>query len=342
MKKKQFIHTLSAGDTVECYFIVTKAERKLSRAGTPYWDIHVQDATGSLPAKIWHPLSSSIAEIPKESFVSVKAVVESYNNALQLKIDALDILSDSLIDELDMSDFVRSSQYPIEHMWNELIALCTEVFTHKPFYTFVIDFFSSTDIRNALECATAAKSMHHAYKGGLLEHMLSVAQLCRRLSAHYPQIDEQMLVAGALFHDIGKIVELEGFLVTEYTTQGKLLGHITQGIELITPYMQNAQLEESLQMHLKHLILSHHGLLEFGSPKTPQTAEAFLLHYADNIDAKMEMFRSAFDAIAPSEEAWVKTYTLGELFHPIATSVYETEVKKDDEEYIQAEQHSLL
>ena len=241
-----------------------------------------------------------------------------------------------------MTHFIRSSQYPIEHMWNELIALCIEVFTHKPWHTFVIDFFSTPHIMKLLQSAPAAKSMHHAYKGGLLEHMLSVAKLCRLLSSHYPQIDEQMLVAGALFHDIGKIVELEGFLTTEYTNQGKLLGHITQGIDLITPYMQNAQLEESLQTHLKHLILSHHGFLEFGSPKLPQTAEAFLLHYADNIDAKMEIFRSVFEKVEASEESWAKIYNIGDLFHPIATSVFESKAKEKEFPHTEKQQFSLL
>ncbi|MDE7469666.1 MAG: HD domain-containing protein [Desulfovibrionaceae bacterium] len=342
MKKKQFIRDMSVGATIECYFIITKAEKKLSKANTPYWDIQLKDATGVISAKIWHPVSSTILEIPKESFVSIKALVESYNGALQLKIESLDVLLDSLIEELDMGDFVPSSQYPIEHMWNELIALCTEVFTHKPWYTFTIDFFSTPEIMKTLRYASAAKSMHHAYRGGLLEHMLSVANLCRRLAAHYPEIDEQLLVAGALFHDIGKIVELEGFLTTEYTTEGKLLGHITQGVELITPYMQKANVEKELQIQLKHLILSHHGYLEFGSPKVPQTAEAYLLHHADNIDAKMEIFRSLFSDIEPSEEAWKRVHNMGDLFHPISTSVFEEKMKSAEEQHINKEQLSLL
>lgn len=341
MNKKQYINVMSSGDTIECYFLISKAERKLSKANTPYWDITLQDATGSIPAKIWHPVSTTVIELPKESFVHVKGIVESYNNALQLKIDGLHILSTSDIEALQLCEFVPSSQYSIEEMWNELCTLCREVFTHKPWYTFVTEFFSTPHIMEALQYSTAAKNMHHAYKGGLLEHMLSVAQLCRRLALHYPQIDEQMLVAGALFHDIGKIVELQGLLTTEYTTEGRLLGHITQGIELITPYMQSAQLEEALQIHLKHLILSHHGCLEFGSPKLPQTAEAFLVHYADNIDAKMEIFRRAFATTPPDEEAWSKVYGIGDMFHPRATAVFERRNTTHIEES-QKEQLSLL
>lgn len=342
MKKKQFIQSMSNGDAVECCFLVTKAEKKISKANTPYWDVLLQDATGAMPAKIWHPVSANIIDLSKESFVFITGIVETYNNALQLKIERLETFTERALQDIEVTEFVRSSIYPIEGMWNELIALCTDVFTYKPWYSFTINFFSDEQIMEKLKRAVAAKSMHHAYRAGLLEHMLSVAKLCKELSNHYPQIDAQMLVAGALFHDIGKLVELEGLLTTEYTTEGKLLGHITQGIELITPFMQEAQLDEALQIHLKHIILSHHGYLEYGSPKLPQTAEAFLVHYADNIDAKMEMFRSIFANVNESEEAWAKLYGLGDIFHPIHTSVFETMIQEDDEKNTSIQQLSLL
>ena len=162
---------------------------------------------------------------------------------------------------------------------------------------------NDAELAPAFRVCPAAKSVHHAYAGGLLEHSLGVFRLCRRLADQYPELDRQTLLAGALFHDIGKIREFSGGLVNDYTDEGRLIGHLELGIEMLEPFWRKAGLEPGLVRHLKHLILSHHGEPEYGAVRLPQTAEALVLHYADNIDAKMAQCRSLFAALE-GDEGW--------------------------------------
>lgn len=163
--------------------------------------------------------------------------------------------------------------------------------------------FRDEELAAAFRVCPAAKSVHHAYVGGLLEHSLGVFKLCRRLADQYAELDRQTLLAGAIFHDIGKIREFSGGLVNDYTDEGRLIGHLELGIEMLAPFWRKAGLEEGLVRHLKHLILSHHGEPAFGAVRLPQTAEALVLHYADNIDAKMAQCRGLF-AIFDAGEGW--------------------------------------
>ena len=165
---------------------------------------------------------------------------------------------------------------------------------HAPWKLFVRSVLEDERVRLRLPAAPAAKSVHHAYVGGLLEHMLSVAGLCLRMADHYPELDRQMLCAGALLHDIGKLEEMSGGLVNEYTDAGRFLGHIAQGLIMMEPHLAASGLEPALALHFRHLIASHHGEPEYGSPRQPATAEAFALHYADNIDAKLAQWRALF------------------------------------------------
>jgi 3'-5' exoribonuclease len=176
-------------------------------------------------------------------------------------------------------------------MLADIEALCDEVFTHKPWKKFVRSVLNDKRIRPLLLRAPAAKSMHHAYAGGLLEHLLSVAGLCMHMADHYPDMDRQALLAGALLHDIGKIDEMGGMLTTEYTDEGRFLGHITQGLIMLEPFLQKSGLEPELIMHFKHLVASHHGEREYGAVALPATPEAFALHFADNMDAKVNQCR---------------------------------------------------
>ena len=146
--------------------------------------------------------------------------------------------------------------------------------------------------------------MHHAYVGGLLEHTLGVFKLCRSLCDLYSELDRQSLLAGALFHDLGKIREFSSGPINDYTDAGRLIGHMSLGLEILQPFLAKSGLEEPLKQHLKHLILSHHGLHEYGAPCLPQTKEAFILHYADNIDAKMGQFRNLFTETESPEPQW--------------------------------------
>ena len=205
---------------------------------------------------------------------------------------------------LPMEDYLLSSPRPAKDMLEEIESLCEAELTHKPWKKFMRSVLSDRNIRARLLTAPAAKSVHHAYAGGLLEHMLSVAQLCMLMAGHYPDLDRQTLLAAALLHDIGKLEEMGGLLVTEYTDEGKLLGHIVQGIIMLEPFLKKSGLAPELVMHFKHLIASHHGEIQFGAVREPCTPEAFVLHCADNVDAKIAQCRSLLPQDGEEGMAW--------------------------------------
>jgi 3'-5' exoribonuclease len=227
-----------------------------------------------------------------------------YRERNEIAVDDLRLLTKEEQAGLDLADFVASGGCNAETLLQELKKLCRKSFVHPPWIRFYQAIFCDDELVRRLCLAPAAKSIHHAYAGGLLEHTLGVCRLCLALSSLYPHLDKQALLAGALCHDLGKIWELSAGLLTEYTSSGRLLGHISLGAEKLEPLMRKSGLEEELILHLKHLILSHHGIREFGSPVLPATAEAMALHYADNIDAKLNQVQGALEGTAPGENAW--------------------------------------
>ena len=290
MTEHQKISAMSAGDEIASAYLVSLASLQQSRNG-PYWRLELKDASGALEAKIWSPLSLSLPSLTAGQMVRVEGHVSLYREQLQLTVEALRVLSEEECAALPMEDYLVSSSRPAADMMADVERLCDAVLTHKPWKKFMRSVLSDKRIRPLLMKAPAAKSVHHAYMGGLLEHMLSVAELCMLMADHYPELDRQTLLAAALLHDIGKIDEMSGVLVTEYTDEGRLLGHIVQGIVMLEPYLRKSGLEPELVMHFKHLIASHHGEPEFGAVREPATPEAFVLHYADNIDAKLAQCR---------------------------------------------------
>lgn len=302
MQQRQTIHSLRPNEDVHSVFLIGAASLQQSRNG-PYWRLDLRDATGSVEAKIWSPLSASYSELAAGQLVEVSARGGLFRDQLQLTIDALRPLSQEEQNELTLADFMPASPRRPADMLAEIEDLCEKELTHKPWRAFARSVLRDERIRSRLLVAPAAKSVHHAYVGGLLEHMLSVAGLCLRMADHYPDLDRQTLFAAALFHDIGKLEEMSGGLANDYTDGGRFLGHIVQGLIMLEPYLAASGLEPDLALHFRHLIASHHGELEFGSPRQPATAEAFALHYADNVDAKIAQWRSLFPAPQPDDPA---------------------------------------
>lgn len=295
MQQRQTIRDLKVNDDVRSVFLIGAASLQQSRNG-PYWRLELRDATGSLEAKIWSPLSAEFSNLAPGQLVEVGGRVGLFREQPQVTVENLRPLTDAERDALNLADFMPASPRPPAHMLAEAEALCRAEFTHKPWRTFALAVLGDEAIRARLLTAPAAKSVHHAYVGGLLEHMLSVAGLCLRMADHYPELDRQTLLAAALFHDIGKLEEMNGGLTTEYTDAGRLLGHIIQGLAMLEPFLAASGLEPDLALHFRHLIASHHGEPEFGAPKQPATAEAFALHHADNVDAKIAQWRALFPA----------------------------------------------
>ncbi len=303
MDKTQFIADLQNGRDVAGVFLIASAQQGQARNG-PFWKLELRDMSGGLEAKIWSPQSQAYPSLSAGDLAEVTGRVTMYRERLEIAVDRLRVLEADERASLDLSLFMAASERPGSELLAELRELCRANFLHGPWKKLALSFLQDADVAERLLLAPAAKGMHHAYAGGLLEHTLSVCRLCLRLADHYPELDRQALLAGALFHDMGKLWELSQGLSVDYTSEGRLLGHIQIVVDKLAPFLRKSGLEEPLALHLKHLILSHHGLLEFGSPRLPATAEALLLHYADNIDAKMNQVANALSGLAEGEEGW--------------------------------------
>lgn len=303
MQIRQSVKAIGPSDEVRSVFLLGGASLQQSRNG-PFWRLELRDATGAVEAKIWSPLSLEFTALAPGRMVEVEGRAGLFREQVQVTVERMRVLTPEESAALELGHFLPAAPRPAAEMWEELVALCRKEFTHAPWRKFIFAVLRDEDIRQGWSTAPAAKGVHHAYVGGLLEHSLSVASLVLRLCDHYRHLDRQTLLAGALFHDLGKIWEFSGGLVNDYTDEGRLIGHTELALERLASFLQKSGLEPELARHFKHLILSHHGSYEFGAVRVPQTAEALLLHYADNIDAKMAQCRSIFENFEEDQTGW--------------------------------------
>ena len=303
ISKGAYVKDLCPGETAWGVFIVAEARLGQSRNG-PYWNLTLKDSSGSIEGKIWSPLSQQFAELPQGGFVQVRGAVGTFRDRPQITVDQLAVL-DPATPGLDVTQFLPSSAVPPEEMLEALEDLVTEVMEYKPWKKFCRRVLRDEEIKARLLAAPGAKTVHHAYVGGLLEHTLSVSRLSLSIAELYPEIDRQVLLAAAVFHDLGKAWELSGGVANDYTDTGRLLGHIHIALEVLAPFLARARdLDPELILHFKHIILSHHGEYEYGSPKRPKTPEAFVLHYADNLDAKLNTIAGCLEPLEGTEQTW--------------------------------------
>jgi 3'-5' exoribonuclease len=302
-QKNAFVSSLVLGAEVADVFLLAEAQQLQARNG-PYWRLVFRDAGGSIGGKIWHPQSLAFPDLAAGALVFVRARVSRYRENLELSIDSLRRLSQEEAGLFALADFMPASPRDPEAMLAELAGLGDSVLTHEPWLALFRSVLADQEIRTALLSAPAAKSMHHAYAGGLLEHTLGVTRLCLALADLYPRLDRQILFLGAVCHDLGKIWEISSGLNSDYTTAGRLLGHISLALDKLAPFVDASGLDPSLAEHFRHLILSHHGAREFGSPVLPATAEALALHYADNTDAKLNQADAALAGLGAEESGW--------------------------------------
>ncbi len=291
-QKAAFVKDLTPGVPVRDLFCITSAKSGQAKNG-PYWSLTLEDATGSVEAKIWSPASLAYEGLASGQFVLIEGMTGSYRDKPQLSVDRLEIVPVEAI--ADLSLFIASSAVSPAELLAELEALCRDQIRHKPWRKFCLKILSTLEIRERLLAAPGAKAIHHSYLGGLLEHTLAVCRICAAFCDLYPALDRDVLIAAAMFHDLGKAWELTSGAVRDYTDEGRLLGHIILGIEILDPFLKKAQdLDPDFITHFKHIIVSHHGEYEFGSPKRPKTPEAFVLHFADNADSKLNTVFGAF------------------------------------------------
>ncbi len=297
----KYIEAFRDGDRIQDVYLCKRRAMATAKNGKAYENVTLQDKTGTVEAKIWDPNSSGIDDFSELDFVFVTGDVVTFQNNLQLNIKRVRKAQD---DEYITADYVPVSEKSIDGMYSELMKILNTV--QNPYLKQLIErYFDDPAFAKSFSQHSAAKTIHHAFSGGLLEHTLSVVKMCDYYCTAYPYLKRDLLITAAAFHDIGKLKELSKFPMNDYTDDGQLIGHIMMGYELIGyAGRQIKGFPKKLLTELQHCILAHHGELEFGSPKKPAIPEAVALNLADNADAKLETIREIIKA-AGNNDGWL-------------------------------------
>lgn len=315
--KKTFVKDIQERDRVEAPFLVRDKIIGMAKNGRPYMTLKLMDCTGEVEGRIWDRVDELSAQFNKDDFVQVSGKASVYMGRMQLVIQELDRLEESAI---DLSDFLPVSGRPVAEMVDELTSV-VEGLTDPALKNLMQVFLADENFMAGFTRAPAAKVMHHAYLGGLLEHSLAVAVLANDICQRYPGINRDLLVVSALLHDVGKVAELRYQRSFEYTDAGKLLGHIVIGVELVEEKLRSLQdFPQELALHLKHLLLSHHGQYEYGSPKRPKTMEAVILNFLDDLDSKINGVRTHIEREPDSDSSWTRYHRLYDRYFFKGTS----------------------
>ena len=325
---RKFIKELREGDKVDDFFVVLQREKREAKTGNPYLSLSFADASGSIGSSHFENVDRLFEVFEPNTIVKITGSVAARDGKTYLKIfDARPVKED---DEVDFSALRPVSPYDREAMFKELESYRAKV--KDPFVAKLLaSFFEEPEFVKEFKTHTAAKAMHHATVGGLLEHTLGVVRLADSFSDLYPKLDRDLMIAGAMLHDIGKLYEMGGLVATEYTAVGRLLGHIVIGSELVGKACDKIEgFPESLKLQLQHIIVSHHGKQEFGSPCLPQTPEAMALFRADEFDS--HIFQ-AFRAIGEESE---QPGEFTARVKGLDTALYKTEAAKGNGLYSMA------
>ena len=305
-EQRRFINELRSGETLDQVFLVRDKDLRTTRGGDLYITATLADRTGTLPARMWKASQGIFDAIKVEGFLHVKGRTDEYKGSLQFIIDACRPWA---ADKVDLADFQAVTACDVDEMWAELLEILRGV-KDENLLLLIKKFVTDQQLVAAFKRSAAAMQMHNPFIGGLLEHTLNIARAAKALLPIYPQLNTDLMLTGVFLHDIGKTAELSTGVTTTYTDRGQLVGHIT--IAAIWIQEKAAAVAEdtgkpfpqkTLDL-LQHIILSHHGAHEYGSPKLPAVPEAFLLHYLDNLDAKMYMTTNAIDNDADAEASF--------------------------------------
>jgi 3'-5' exoribonuclease len=282
-------------------FVVAAKQIKPKKTGEPYLALTLADRTGQLEAKMWDNVEEVLEAFEQDDFLKIKGLVNKYKNRFQLTIHKLRKLGES---EIDFADYLPKTTKDVDELWRTLTSFVSSI--QNPYLkSLVQSFMADPEIAAAYRNAPAAKTLHHAYIGGLLDHVVSLFRSSDLICRNYPQVNRDLLLTGVFLHDIGKIHELTYMRSFSYTTRGQLLGHMIIELEMLQAKLaQFPEFPPELKTLLEHLIISHHGHYEFGSPKLPMFPEALLLHYLDDLDSKMESMRAHFEREAGNDSSW--------------------------------------
>ena len=297
----KYLSMLREGERINDIYLCKTKQNMVAKNGKAYFSVVLQDKTGTMDAKIWDPGSQGIDEFDNLDYVYISADITSFQGNLQCNIKRLRVAREG---EYDPAEYLPVSSKNIDQMYEELMGLIASV--KNPYLNqLLMAFFGNAAFAKRFKFHSAAKSVHHGFVGGLLEHTLSVAKNCDFFAGQYPVLNRDLLLTAAIFHDIGKLKELSTFPENDYTDAGQLLGHIMIGAEWVGEGIRSIDgFPEKLANELKHCILAHHGELEYGSPKKPALVEALALSFADNLDAKMETFTELLNNVPENDTKW--------------------------------------
>jgi len=282
-------------------FVVASKQVKAKKNGEPYLALTLADRTGQIEAKMWDNVDDFILAFEQDDFLKIKGLINKYKNRFQLTIHKLRRMEEA---EIDFTDYLPKTTKDIGELWRTLTEYVA-TFQNPHLKSLVELFMADPEIAERYRNAPAAKTLHHAYIGGLLDHVVSLFRSCDLICPNYPQVNRDLLLTGAFLHDIGKIQELTYNRAFSYTTRGQLLGHMIIELEMLQAKLAKLPgFPEELKTLLEHMIISHHGQYDFGSPKLPMFPEALMLHYLDDLDSKMEAMRAHFEREAELEGPW--------------------------------------
>lgn len=297
-------------DTVTSYFALSSLSVREKKQGGQYLALALTDKTGTMEARMWDEIADALASCSEGCYVKVQGQISKYQGKFQITLQKMRNAAES---EIDPADYLPATLFNIDEMWAELRGYVSQ-FANPELKRLVFAFLDDESIASSYRTAPAAKRLHHAWLGGLLEHVVTLVRVCLATAPFYPEVNPDLLVTGAILHDIGKIRELHWKNSFGYTLEGQLIGHINiaQGM-LLEKVKELAPFPEKLRVLVEHMILSHHGKYEFGSPKLPMTAEALLLNVLDDLEAKMQVLRNEFAAAEASGKSagemteWVRS-----------------------------------
>ncbi|MBI2354074.1 MAG: HD domain-containing protein [Deltaproteobacteria bacterium] len=304
---KQFVAEIKDRDAVNAVFLVKEKIMAMAKNGKPYMNLRLMDKSGEVDAKVWDNVDVLDKLFDKDDFVRVRGKASVYLNKMQVVAAEIARIAD---EEVELADFLPESPRDIDEMRRELSTVVAAI--ANPHLRELMEGFLTDESLMKLYCkAPAAKGMHHVYLGGLLEHSLALVKLVKGIVPLYEGINEDLLVVGALLHDVGKIHEMSFERAFDYTDAGKLLGHITIGVELVEEKIRRLEgFPRELSLLLKHMLLSHHGQYEYGSPKRPKTVEATILNYLDDMDSKINGIRAHIARESVSTSRWTSHHRL--------------------------------
>ena len=298
--KTPFVTDLGSEQIITTFFLVHEKEIRNTREGKSYLRLELGDRSGTIEARMWDLFETIAKDINRDDFVKVQARVEIYRNKPQL---ALQQVRRAKPEEIDLVDFLPHTKEDVEQMWARLLGFAQSI--RNPWLKkLVTGIITNPKIAERYKRAPAAKVMHHAFIGGLLEHVVGLCSLAQVLAAHYPEVDVDLLLTAAMLHDVGKLDELCYERAIGYTTEGQLLGHIVMELETVSRAIDGIEgFPAPLKTVVQHMLISHHGQYEFGSPKLPMIREAMVFHYMDDLDSKMSAVRAAL-ASGAGEDQW--------------------------------------